>query len=80
MKGKLVVVLAIMLFGISQAQTKKPNILVIWGDDIGWSNPSIYNMGMMGYKTPNIDKIEKMESCLPIIIHSKVVPLGVLLS
>lgn len=35
----------------------KPNILVIWGDDIGWSNPSIYNMGMMGYKTPNIDKI-----------------------
>ena len=37
----------------------KPNILVIWGDDIGWSNPSIYNMGMMGYKTPNIDKIGK---------------------
>ncbi|GAB1308726.1 arylsulfatase [Urechidicola sp. KH5] len=37
----------------------KPNILVIWGDDIGWSNPSIYNMGMMGYKTPNIDEIGK---------------------
>ena len=36
---------------------EKPNILVIWGDDIGWSNPSIYNMGMMGYKTPNIDSI-----------------------
>ena len=37
----------------------KPNILVIWGDDIGWSNPSIYNMGMMGYETPNIDAIGK---------------------
>lgn len=35
----------------------KPNILVIWGDDIGWDNASIYNRGMMGYKTPNIDKI-----------------------
>jgi len=31
----------------------KPNILVIFGDDIGWSNVSIYNMGMMGYKTPH---------------------------
>lgn len=39
--------------------SEKPNILVIWGDDIGWSNPSIYNMGMMGYQTPNIDKIGK---------------------
>ena len=33
-------------------QTKKPNILVIWGDDIGQFNVSAYNMGMMGYKTP----------------------------
>ncbi len=40
-----------------QAQTKKPNILVIWGDDVGWSNVSAYNMGMMGYRTPNIDRI-----------------------
>jgi arylsulfatase A-like enzyme len=30
---------------------------MIWGDDVGWSNPSIYNRGMMGYQTPNIDKI-----------------------
>jgi arylsulfatase A-like enzyme len=37
----------------------KPNILVIWGDDIGWSNLSCYNLGMMGYKTPNIDRIAK---------------------
>jgi arylsulfatase len=35
----------------------KPNFLVIWGDDIGWNNPSCYNKGMMGYKTPNIDRI-----------------------
>ncbi len=37
----------------------KPNVLVIWGDDIGWFNVSTYNMGMMGYKTPNIDRIAK---------------------
>ena len=35
----------------------KPNILVLWGDDIGWWNPSIYNHGSMGYRTPNIDRI-----------------------
>ena len=37
--------------------TKKPNILVIWGDDIGQFNVSAYNRGMMGYRTPNIDSI-----------------------
>ncbi len=39
------------------AGAKKPNILVIWGDDIGQFNISAYNRGMMGYKTPNIDRI-----------------------
>jgi hypothetical protein len=39
------------------AQAKKPNVLVIWGDDIGGFNISAYNRGMMGYKTPNIDSI-----------------------
>ncbi len=38
---------------------EKPNILVIWGDDIGRSNISAYTMGMMGYQTPNIDRIAK---------------------
>ena len=38
---------------------RKPNILVIWGDDIGYWNISAYNQGMMGYKTPNIDRIAK---------------------
>ncbi|HEX2461236.1 MAG TPA: arylsulfatase [Vicinamibacterales bacterium] len=42
-----------------QAAAKKPNILVIWGDDIGWNNPSIYHRGDMGYWTPNIDRIGK---------------------
>jgi len=39
------------------ANGKKPNILIIWGDDIGWFNPSCYNSGIMGYRTPNIDRI-----------------------
>ncbi|MFZ4723728.1 MAG: arylsulfatase [Phycisphaerales bacterium] len=38
---------------------KKPNIVIIWGDDIGQFNISAYNMGMMGYRTPNIDRIGK---------------------
>jgi arylsulfatase A-like enzyme len=36
---------------------QNPNILVIWGDDIGWQNVSAYGMGTMGYTTPNIDRI-----------------------
>src|SRR5678810_1219982 len=38
---------------------KKPNILIIWGDDIGWFNVSAYNLGIMGYRTPNIDRVAK---------------------
>ena len=41
------------------AKVKKPNILVIWGDDIGISNLSCYSDGLMGYRTPNIDRIAK---------------------
>jgi arylsulfatase len=41
------------------ADAKKPNIVVIWGDDIGYWNVSAYNQGMMGYKTPNIDSIAR---------------------
>ena len=36
------------------AKPSKPNILVIWGDDIGQSNISAYTMGLVGYRTPNI--------------------------
>ena len=39
--------------------TAKPNIVVIWGDDIGFWNLSIYSHGAMGYRTPNIDRIGK---------------------
>ena len=42
---------------------KKPNILIIWGDDIGWFNISAYNHGIMGYRTPNIDRVAK-EGCM----------------
>lgn len=44
---------------------RKPNILMIMGDDIGWFNPSIYHRGMMGYRTPNIDRIGNEGRCLP---------------
>lgn len=43
----------------AQAAARKPNILVIWGDDIGISNVSAYNLGVMGYQTPNIDRIAR---------------------
>jgi arylsulfatase len=48
--------------GTPARATKQPNILIIWGDDIGWFNPSCYNSGAMGYQTPNIDRIAK-EGC-----------------
>jgi arylsulfatase A-like enzyme len=58
-----VIVVAMVFSSVGvHAQTssgKKPNILVIMGDDIGWYNPSIYNRGDMGYWTPNIDRIGK---------------------
>jgi arylsulfatase A-like enzyme len=41
----------------SAQQAKKPNIVIIWGDDIGQSNVSAYSKGLMGFQTPNIDKI-----------------------
>jgi arylsulfatase len=44
---------------MAQGTTKQPNILIIWGDDVGYWNISAYNQGMMGYKTPNIDRIAK---------------------
>ena len=43
----------------AEATSGKPNILVIFGDDIGQTNVSAYSMGMMGYRTPNIDRIAK---------------------
>ncbi|MCG6923455.1 MAG: arylsulfatase [Acidobacteria bacterium] len=51
---------AVAALGVAPAQAQtaqKPNILVVWGDDIGQSNISAYTKGMMGYRTPNIDRI-----------------------
>lgn len=60
---RLVAALALLSPGLwpnqACAQAKKPNILIIWGDDIGWNNPSAYHRGMMGYSTPNIDRIAR---------------------
>jgi len=42
-----------------EEKKKQPNILIIWGDDIGYWNVSAYNQGMMGYRTPNIDRIAR---------------------
>lgn len=54
---------AFSVFGLmddkAMAQSKKPNIVVIWGDDVGFTNLSIYSRGVMGYRTPNIDRIAK---------------------
>ena len=59
MKKTLFLTLLSLAFIASHAQKKKPNILVIWGDDVGYWNISYNNHGMMGYKTPNIDRIAR---------------------
>ena len=56
---KLLLLLCLVVMGSMVQAAEKPNILVIWGDDIGWSNISAYNHGIMGYKTPNIDRLAK---------------------
>ena len=48
-----------MMAGSQASAQDRPNILIIWGDDIGPYNVSAYNMGMMGYRTPNIDRIAR---------------------
>ena len=55
----VILIAALCAAGASWAAEKKPNILVIWGDDIGQSNISAYSKGLMGYQTPNIDRIAR---------------------
>jgi arylsulfatase A-like enzyme len=62
MKSKCLLIAMVFLLAVAWSTTPaaakdKPNILIIWGDDIGWFNISAYNRGMMGYQTPNIDRI-----------------------
>jgi hypothetical protein len=60
----LLLVIGLTLPSVSlHAQVKKPNILVIMGDDIGWYNTSIYNRGDMGYQTPISTASAKKEGC-----------------
>ena len=53
----LAIAALIVLASPATAAVDKPNILVIWGDDIGQTNVSAFSLGVMGYKTPNIDRI-----------------------
>src|SRR6476619_5059163 len=59
--GLCVVALGITVLGVSDAlaQQKKPNILFIMGDDIGWMQPGCYHRGLMVGETPNIDRLAK---------------------
>ena len=56
----LFAILAVLALVAGRAEASdKPNIVIIWGDDIGQSNISAYTKGLMGYQTPNIDRIAK---------------------
>jgi arylsulfatase len=64
MKMKMAVVLAVIVVGLVFITSltfaaDKPNIVIIWGDDIGQSDVSAYSMGLMGFRTPNIDRVAK---------------------
>ena len=59
MIGLTLVLAAVCATSPATAADKQPNIVILWGDDIGYWNVSAYNQGMMGYKTPNIDRIAK---------------------
>ncbi len=64
MKTKWAVTLAVIIVGLvfiacPAFAAAKPNIVIIWGDDVGQSDISVYSHGLMGFKTPNIDRIAK---------------------
>ena len=60
----------------AEAQQQRPNILIIWGDDIGYWNPSAYHRGMMGYQTPNIDRLAKEGAMFTDCTASRAAPPG----
>ena len=60
----LVVLLGLSMVTTPASAQQKPNIVIIWGDDIGQSNLSVYTKGMMGYRTPNIDRIAERRASL----------------
>src|SRR5262249_15659572 len=66
----IMVALAVALLGPcpgnaeAQAQ-RRPNVLIIWGDEIGWDNVSAYNPGGRGYQTPNLDRTAREGALFP---------------
>ena len=63
---RVIFFLLIFVFAGQALAQDKPNMLIIWGDDIGFWNLSTNNMGMMGYDTPNIDRIAEELSLIHI--------------
>ncbi|TWU42667.1 arylsulfatase [Novipirellula artificiosorum] len=53
------VAICVIASSAARADEKRPNIVIIWGDDVGRSNVSAYTQGMMGYRTPNIDRVAR---------------------
>ena len=59
-KGGLLCLMPVLSLVLSApAPDKKPNFVIIWGDDIGITNISAYSHGLLGYDTPNIDRLAK---------------------
>ena len=54
---RLLALISVLVMSSAAFAQDKPNMLIIWGDDIGQSNISAYTMGLMGYRTPNIDRV-----------------------
>ncbi|WP_255084572.1 arylsulfatase [Zhouia amylolytica] len=59
MKTKVLLTLSVCIVQFLVYAQEKPNILIIFPDDVGWSNVSAYGNGVMGYNTPNIDRVAK---------------------
>ena len=74
---KTLSLVAALFYASTGMAQDKPNILVIWGDDVGWFNTSAYNRGMMGYRPPISTASRPMVRCLPTGTDSRAAPLVV---
>ncbi len=54
-----ILIVLLSVTSIAHAQSERPNILILFPDDVGWTNVSAYGRGVMGYRTPHIDRIAK---------------------
>jgi hypothetical protein len=73
----LIILLTIAVSFVAEAQQKKPNILIIWGDDIGYWNVSANNQGMMATRHPTLIALPGKARSSPIGMVNKVAPLVV---